>query len=246
MKLASQPLVAALYLVPLPIGNREDITLRALRVLRDADIIACEDTRTTGQLLAGYGITPQKMMSLHDHNEEERAAGIIEMIQEGKSIALCSDAGTPGISDPGFRVVRAACNAGVTIIPLPGANAALTALIASGVETDAFYFAGFPPHKKGRMTFVKRVVERDCTTILYESPHRITKLIDELAEIAGTKRNAVIARELTKSYEEFLRGTLGELQSVLKTRPPLKGEIVVILQGIQAYHQSEQTEGDFE
>ena len=220
----------ALYLVPTPIGNKEDITYRALRVLREADVIACEDTRNTGHLLQIYGVVPKKLVALHGHNEMQSADYVLDFVEARKIVAYCSDAGTPGISDPGVILVRAALARSLTIVPLPGPSASLTALIASGLATDEFLFLGFAPHKKGRKTFLDRVVTYPFTVILYESPFRIATLVEELKERCP-ERQLCIARELSKKFEEFLRGTVEDLDGVLKSRSALKGEIVVILQG---------------
>lgn len=221
---------AGLYLVPTPIGNKEDITLRALRVLREADVIACEDTRNTGRLLQLYGIEPRKLVALHAHNEQQSADYVLNFVEAGKIVAYCSDAGMPGISDPGTVVIRAALARSLPVIPLPGASASLTALVASGLDTDEFLFVGFAPQKKGRRTFLDRITEYPFTVILYESPFRIATLVEEL-QARCPQRQLCIARELSKKFEEFLRGTVEELHELLKSRPPLKGEIVVILQG---------------
>ncbi len=220
----------ALYLVPTPIGNREDITLRALRVLQQADVIACEDTRTTGSLLKLYNIQPKRLIALHAHNEHQSAEYVADLVVAGQSVAYCSDAGSPGISDPGVILIRAALARALDVVPLPGASASLSALVASGMPTDEFFFGGFAPHKKGRKTFLDRIVSYPFTVVLYESPHRIHSLVEELVARCP-ERQLCIARELTKVYEEFLRGTVTELSDVLKSRPPLKGEIVVILHG---------------
>lgn len=220
-----------LYLVPTPIGNREDITLRALRILTDADIIACEDTRTTGSLLALYGITGKRLVSCHEHNEQQRVHELVEEILQGKSVAYCSDAGMPAISDPGYRIVTHAIERGVIIVPLPGASAGLTALMASGLPTDEFVFAGFPPHKKGRKIYLERIAQYECTVIMYESPYRITKLLEEVEDVCGGERQIVVARELTKMFEEFVRGTITEVKQNFLQRQAIKGEFVVILQG---------------
>jgi 16S rRNA (cytidine1402-2'-O)-methyltransferase len=221
----------ALYLVPVPIGNRDDITLRALKTLQRADIIASEDTRTTRQLLALYGITPERLVAYHDHNEESQAAMLVKAVQAGKSVALVSEAGSPCISDPGYRCVRAAIEANITIVPLPGATAFVPALSASGLAVDSFRFVGFPPHKKGRETFVKNVLASAETVVLYESSHRVVKLLEEIAEYGYEARRICIARELTKMYEEFLRGTVQQCLQRLAARPQQKGEFVIVLEG---------------
>ena len=220
-----------LVLVPTPIGNLEDITKRALDTLRDADVILCEDTRRTGQLLRHYGLGSKRMVSYHEHNERERAAEIAERVGRGYTVALVSDAGMPGISDPGFRAVQACCNAGLTVTALPGASAAVTAAAASGLPTDELYFVGFPPQKKGRRTFLERVLEASATIVMYESPHRIERLLSEVCEIAGSDRQVVVARELSKAYEEYLRGTAADVAATIASRGGIKGECVVLVAG---------------
>lgn len=226
-----EPLKPALYLVPTPIGNLEDITLRALRILASADIVACEDTRHTGQLLKLLGIRAKSIESYHDHNEASKAEYLVGKIADGKSLALVSDAGSPSISDPGYRLVQAAVAGGIDIVPLPGATAFVPALSASGMSVHEFCFLGFPPQKKGRQTFLKRAAELDTTVIFYESPFRINKLVDELIEICGEDRKICIAREISKMFEEFLRGSLAELKKIMSERSNLKGEMVVIIEG---------------
>ncbi len=221
----------ALYLVPVPIGNRDDITLRALKTLQRADIIASEDTRTTGQLLALYGITAQRLQSYHDYNEAERAQELIHAVQGGSVVALVSEAGSPCISDPGYRLVGAAIAAGVKIVPLPGATALIPALSASGLAVHNFTFLGFPPQKKGRETFLKKALAQDETVVIYESGHRIIALLEELSALGAQKRRVCIARELTKMYEEFIRENLDDCLQRLATRPSQKGEFVVVLEG---------------
>ncbi len=224
------PITPALYLVPTPVGNLEDISYRALRVLREADVIACEDTRNTGQLLKLYGIQAKKLVALHAHNEHETSDSISELVSQQAIVAYCSDAGTPGISDPGTSLVRAALARNLNVVALPGASALLPALVASGLPTEEFLFVGFAPHKKGRKTFLDRITNYPFTVILYESPFRITALVEELTQRCP-QRQVCIAREISKKFEEYLRGTTQELHELLKSRPPLKGEIVVILQG---------------
>ncbi|MBX3042599.1 MAG: 16S rRNA (cytidine(1402)-2'-O)-methyltransferase [Candidatus Kapabacteria bacterium] len=221
----------ALYLVSTPIGNLEDITLRALRILRNADIIACEDTRHSGILLKKLEIEHKKLISYHEHNESEQSKKLVELIKSGSSIALISDAGTPLISDPGFRIVALAADEGIMIVPVPGATSFVAALSASGMSVHRFTFAGFAPQKKGRQTFLKKISEIDNTVILFESTHRIEKLLIELFEIAGGERKLCIAREITKIHEEFLRGTIAELIEIVRNKNGLKGEIVVIIDG---------------
>ena len=221
---------SALYLVPTPIGNLEDITLRAIRVLRDVDIVACEDTRTTGKLLSLLGVKANQLVALHAHNERDRAVELIENIKLGKSLAFCSDAGTPCISDPGGVLVQEAIQSNIKVIPLAGANALLTALIASGIDAGSFTFLGFPPHKKGRKTFFDEMSNYSNTVIVYESPYRIQSLADELLKRCPD-RKICIARELTKDFEEFIRGSVSDVHKNIAEHKSLKGEFVVILQG---------------
>lgn len=219
-----------LYLVATPIGNLEDITLRALHILKEADIIACEDTRVTSKLLNHFEITTH-LISYHEHNKEKRGAELLEKLQQGKTIALVSDAGLPLVSDPGFELVEVAREEGIPIIPLPGANAALTALIASGLPNSSFTFQGFLPRQKQQLEkALQQLVFREETIILYEAPHRLKKLLEAIVEIFGSERPMVLARELTKLHEEFLRGTAGELFEWASNEQP-RGEFVVLIQG---------------
>jgi 16S rRNA (cytidine1402-2'-O)-methyltransferase len=227
-------LAPGLYLVATPIGNLGDITLRALEVLKIADRIACEDTRQTQKLLNHYGIaTPT--ISYHEHNERDRAAKLIEELKSGARIAVVSDAGMPGISDPGSILVREAIAAGVPVIPIPGANAALSALIASGLPTDEFHFLGFLPEKAGaRRTRLEEIAAqtRDSaeTLIFYEAPHRLTDTLADLEAVFGPALRIVAARELTKLHEEFLRGTIAEVRVQLASRDRIRGEFVLLLE----------------
>jgi 16S rRNA (cytidine1402-2'-O)-methyltransferase len=220
----------AIYLVATPIGNLEDITLRALRILTNCDIIACEDTRHSGLLLQKLQIPHKKLVSYHDYNEAEKSVEIVNMVLEGKSIALISDAGTPLISDPGYKLVVKAIEKNVKVIPIPGVSALITALSACGLGVHNFTFVGFAPQKKGRMTFLKNICTYETSVILYESCHRIEKLLSELFEYAGADRNICVARELTKMHEEFIRGSIAEVKEIVNLRKGLKGEIVVILE----------------
>lgn len=218
-----------LYLVATPIGNLEDVTLRALRVLRECDLVAAEDTRRSGQLLKHFGIT-KPLLSYFQFNEARRSEELLARLARGEKIALVTDAGSPGISDPGQRVVRAARNAGCRVECVPGACALVTALTASGLPTDEFHFIGFLPHKSGqRRNKLASLMSFDGTLVLYESPYRIEKLLGELQEVFPD-RTLVLARELTKKFEEYLRGTPAELLEVTKTRR-LKGEFVVLISG---------------
>ena len=228
------PLAPGLYLVATPIGNLGDITLRALEVLRAVDRIACEDTRQTQKLLNHYGIE-KPTISCHEHNERERAAEFVEAIQAGKAIAVVSDAGMPGISDPGGVLAAAAIAAGVPVIPIPGANAALSALIASGLPTGQFTFLGFLPEKAGaRRTFLEDLAAQPRTApqtvIFYEAPHRILETLSDLESVFGPGLHAVLARELTKLHEEFLRGTVAEIRQNLAARDRIRGEFVLLIE----------------
>jgi 16S rRNA (cytidine1402-2'-O)-methyltransferase len=216
-----------LYIVATPIGNMEDITYRAVRILQEADIIAAEDTRHTKKLFDRYNIhTPS--ISFHQHSDPKK---ILSLLEEGKNIALVSDAGTPGISDPGTALVSAAIKNNFSVSPLPGASAVITALCASGLPTNHFEFFGFLPQKKGRQTFYKNLQEKKCTAIFYESTHRIEKCAKEMCEFLP-ERKIVLARELTKMHEEFLRGTPEEILEIFQNEPvKQKGEFVVLVHG---------------
>ena len=219
-----------LFLIPTPIGNLEDITLRALRVLReDVDVILAEDTRTSGNLLKHYEIS-KPMQAFHLNNEHVVVERIAERIANGERMALVTDAGTPAISDPGFMLVRECIKRGVEVECLPGATAFVPALVNSGLAADHFIFEGFLPHKKGRQTKIKQIVENEYTTILYESPFRLVKTLEQLAEVAGSERRVSVARELTKIHEENVRGTLEEVIKYFKEKE-VKGEIVIVLEG---------------
>jgi 16S rRNA (cytidine1402-2'-O)-methyltransferase len=228
-----QPLAPGLYLVATPIGNLEDITLRALRVLRQADRIACEDTRQSAKLLHHFGIaTPT--ISLHEHNEQARAADdLLPLLLAGGRVAVISDAGMPGISDPGSLLTRLAVDAGVPVFPIPGANAALSALIASGLKTESFTFHGFLPEKAGaRRTALESLATNGSpgTQIFYEAPHRIVETLSDLAAVFGARAKVVVARELTKLHEEFLRGSAAELHAELAARDRVRGEMVLLFE----------------
>jgi 16S rRNA (cytidine1402-2'-O)-methyltransferase len=219
-----------LVLVPTPIGNLDDITLRALRVLEEADLVACEDTRTSGVLLDHFGIeTPRT--SYHDHNEHRKAPQLVERMQAGATVALITDAGSPGISDPGFYLVRECIRAGVPVEALPGPTAFVPALTLSGLPADRFVFEGFLPAKKGRQTRIQELAEDERTTVLYESPHRIVKTLGQLAEHFGADRPAAVVRELSKKFEEVERGTLAELEAHYGAQPKVRGEIVLVVGG---------------
>lgn len=225
------PLTPGLYIVATPIGNLEDITLRALRVLRSVDRIACEDTRQTQKLLSHFGISVPTV-SCHAHNERERSDDLIAELKTGKRIALVSDAGMPGISDPGAHLVAQAAAAGIPVIPIPGASAVVSALAASGLDTASFLFVGFPPPRSGeRRTFFETLRSERATLIFYEAPHRILESLRDAAQVFGAGRRAVLAREITKLHEEFLRGTLSEVEKALAARDLQRGEITLLLAG---------------
>lgn len=217
-----------LYIVATPIGNLEDITFRAVRVLREADLIACEDTRQTRKLLDRYGIA-KPLTSYHQHNELSRSQELLGELQAGKNIALVTDAGTPLISDPGYRLVAGARALGIPVSPIPGPGAFLAALSASGLPTDSFVFLGFlSPKKSQRRKTLESWKASAATLVFYEAPHRITQTLQDIAEVLGA-REVVLARELTKVHEEFLRGAPAEILEVLNRRPPLKGEITLMV-----------------
>ncbi len=228
-KSSDKPLAPGLYLVATPIGNLEDISLRALRVLRSVDRIACEDTRQTQKLLNHFEIrTPT--VSYHMHNEGSRAEELTTELKMGGRIAVVSDAGTPGIADPGGQIAAAAIDAGIPVFPVPGANAAISGLIASGLPTEQFTFHGFLPAKAGqRKTALEKLVRGEITHVFYEAPHRILDTLADVEAVFGTSQHVVVARELTKLHEEFLRGAVGELRSQLSARASVRGEIVLML-----------------
>jgi 16S rRNA (cytidine1402-2'-O)-methyltransferase len=228
-----------LYIVSTPIGNLEDITLRALNVLKQVDLIACEDTRTTKKLLSRYQIL-KPLTSYHEHNEIEKAKELLSMLQEGHSIALVTDAGTPGVSDPGYRIVKLASENGVQIFSVPGPSAAIAALSISGLPTSGFTFLGFPPKQKKRLIeYLERIKDYPETLVFYESPRRVIKTLESMAEVFG-ERNASLGREITKMYEETLRGTLSEIVTTLKSRDNLKGEFTLVIEG------NSQDKGEFD
>jgi 16S rRNA (cytidine1402-2'-O)-methyltransferase len=219
----------ALYLVGTPIGNLEDVTLRALRVLKEVDVIACEDTRQTQKLLNHYAIAT-RTTSYHEHNEMTRSAELVKEMQEGTSVALVSDAGMPGISDPGYRLIALAIRHRVPVVPIPGASAFLAALVASGLPTDSFRFGGFLPAKRGeRRAALESIKSSPRTQVFYEAPHRIVETLTEVVEVLGKARHVVVAREVTKLHEEFLRGRAGEVLENLKARETVKGEITLLI-----------------
>ncbi|MBV2226762.1 MULTISPECIES: 16S rRNA (cytidine(1402)-2'-O)-methyltransferase [Sphingobacterium] len=218
-----------LYIVPTPIGNLEDMTFRAINVLKQVDIILAEDTRTSAPLLKHFGID-KKVFAHHQHNEHKAVQEIIRLLKEGNQIALISDAGTPAISDPGFLLVRETIKEGLDVQCLPGATAFVPALVNSGLPNDRFCFEGFLPVKKGRQTRLKSLAEEKRTMIFYESPHRILKTIDEFIQIFGPERQASISREISKMYEETVRGTLEEIKQHFESNP-IKGEFVCCVAG---------------
>lgn len=219
-----------LYLVPTPIGNLADITYRAVTLLKSVDHILAEDTRQSGKLLQQYEISVG-LSSFHSHNEHQRLPQIIDHLQQGQTMALISDAGTPGISDPGFLLVRACIENDIPVVSLPGPSAFITALVASGLPCDRFSFEGFLPHKKGRASKWEKLAAREETIIFYESPYRILKFLKECVTYCGPDRRICIARELTKIHEEYIRGSVAEVLSELSQRPSIKGEFVIILAG---------------
>lgn len=221
--------MAKLYLVPTPIGNLEDITFRAIRVLKEADLILAEDTRNSGKLLKHFEInTP--MQSHHMHNEHKTVENVVRQIQNGKNVALISDAGTPAISDPGFLLTRACVEAGIEVDCLPGATAFVPALVNSGLPNDKFVFEGFLPVKKGRQTRLEILAQETRTMILYESPHKLLKTLSQIKEFFGEDRQVSVSREITKLHEETVRGTAAEVLSYYEKKPP-KGEIVLVVAG---------------
>ena len=219
----------ALYLVATPIGNLEDITLRALRILKEVDAIACEDTRQTRKLLNHFAIAT-RTTSYHEHNEMTKSAELVKEMQEGASVALVTDAGMPGISDPGYRLITLAIRHQVPVVPVPGASAFLAALVASGLPTDSFRFSGFLPAKRGeRREALEAVKTSPRTQVFYEAPHRIVETLTDVVEVLGESRHVVVAREVTKLHEEFLRGRAGEVLVNLKAREAVKGEITLLI-----------------
>ncbi|GAB2799005.1 16S rRNA (cytidine(1402)-2'-O)-methyltransferase [Rhabdobacter roseus] len=218
-----------LYIVPTPIGNLEDITLRAINVLKSVDVVLAEDTRTSGNLLKHLGIN-KPMQSYHIHNEHQTITRLLERMLKGETMALVSDAGTPAISDPGFLLVRECIKYQIVVECLPGPTAFVPALVNSGLPCDRFTFEGFLPHKKGRQTRLKALAEEERTMIFYESPHRLLKSLQQFAEYLGGDRPASVARELTKVYEENVRGTLDEIIAYF-TEKNVKGEIVIVIAG---------------
>lgn len=218
-----------LYIVPTPIGNLEDVTFRALRILKEVDFVLAEDTRTSRKFFAHYNI-PTALHAYHMHNEHQKLPAILNQISQAQSVALISDAGTPAISDPGFLLVRECIKQGIEVECLPGATAFVPALVNSGLPNDRFVFEGFLPHKKGRQTRLKELAEHTYSFVLYESPHRLIKTLTQLAEVLGEDRQASVSREISKMYEETQRGALVELIEYFG-KGTVKGEIVIVVQG---------------
>lgn len=221
--------MGTLYIVPTPVGNMEDMTLRAIRVLKEADLILAEDTRTSGVLLKHYDIK-NHLASHHKYNEHGTTAGVIEKLKAGMNIALISDAGTPGISDPGFFLAREAAKEGIEVITLPGATACIPAIVSSGLPCDRFCFEGFLPQKKGRQTHLQSLLNETRTMVFYESPYRTLKTLKQFRDVFGGDRYVSVAREISKVHEEHVRGTLDEVIAHFEEIPP-RGEIVIVLAG---------------
>jgi 16S rRNA (cytidine1402-2'-O)-methyltransferase len=223
--------MVSLFIVPTPIGNLEDITLRALRILKEVGVILTEDTRKTGILLRHYGIG-KKMVSHHQFNEHKTLLPVIQRLKAGATAALVSDAGTPGISDPGYLLIRECIREGLRVECLPGPTALIPAIVSSGIACDQFFFAGFLPHKKGRQSRIETLAILPFTIVLYESPHRLLKTLDQLASFFGENRQGCISREMTKIHEEHKRGNLRELCEYFSTFPA-KGEVVIVVEGFR-------------
>ena len=218
-----------LYIVPTPVGNMEDITLRALRILKEADLVLAEDTRTSGVLLKHYDIK-NHLIAHHKFNEHGATAGVVERLKSGQTVALISDAGTPGISDPGFYLAREAARAGITVQTLPGATACVPAIVSSGLPCDRFCFEGFLPQKKGRLSHLESLKDETRTMIFYESPYRVLKTLEQFRDIFGGERQVSVAREISKLHEEHVRGTLDEAVAHFEETEP-RGEFVIVLAG---------------
>ena len=232
-----------LYIVPTPVGNLEDITQRALRILQEADLILAEDTRTSGVLLKHFGIK-NAMLSYHKFNEHQTVGRVVERLLAGETVAVVSDAGTPGISDPGFLVAREAIKAGVEVVTLPGATALVPALVSSGLPCDRFCFEGFLPQKKGRQTRLMALAQETRTMVIYESPRRVVKTLTQLAEVMGGERRVSVCREISKVHEESVRGTLAEVAAHFQEAEP-KGEFVIVVAGrepTKGSHDNEETD----
>ena len=230
--------MGTLYLVPTPVGNMEDMTFRAVRILKEADLVLAEDTRTSGILLKHYGIEA-RLQAHHKYNEHGTSPAIVQRLQAGENIALITDAGTPGISDPGFFLAREAANAGIEVITLPGATAFVPALVSSGLPCDRFCFEGFLPQKKGRKTRIEALRDEQRTMVFYESPYRLLKTLKQFVDIFGADRQVSVAREISKVHEESVRGTLEEVVAHFTECAP-KGEIVIVLAGCSSKRKSEE------
>ena len=224
-----------LYLIPTPVGNMEDMTFRAIRLLKEADVVLCEDTRTSGILLKHFQIEGKRLMAHHKFNEHGTSKGIVERLKSGETICLITDAGTPGISDPGFLLVREAVEAGIEVQTLPGATAFVPALVSSGLPCDRFCFEGFLPQKKGRQTRLEELSHETRTMIIYESPRRIVKTLEQLATFFGEDRKMSACREISKIHEESVRGTIAEVLTHFREKEP-KGEFVLIIGGCDKKH----------
>lgn len=231
-------MMGILYLVPTPVGNFEDITMRALRILREADLILAEDTRTSGNLLRHFDIK-NAMLSYHKFNEHQIVESVVNRLRGGETVAVVSDAGTPGISDPGFLVAREAIRAGIEVITLPGATAMVPALVSSGLPCDRFCFEGFLPQKKGRQSRLKALATEPRTMVFYESPHRVVKALAQMIEVFGAERPVSVCREISKIHEESVRGTLAEALEHFQTNEP-RGEFVIVAGGYEENRQSEE------
>mgnify|MGYP004522724693 FL=1 len=231
-------MMGILYLVPTPVGNFEDITMRALRILREADLILAEDTRTSGNLLRHFDIK-NAMLSYHKFNEHQTVESVVNRLRGGETVAVVSDAGTPGISDPGFLVAREAIRTGIEVITLPGATAMVPALVSSGLPCDRFCFEGFLPQKKGRQSRLKALATEPRTMVFYESPHRVVKALAQMIEVFGAERPVSVCREISKIHEESVRGTLAEALEHFQTNEP-RGEFVIVVGGYEENRQSEE------
>ena len=233
-------MMGILYLVPTPVGNFEDITMRSLRILREADLILAEDTRTSGNLLRHFDIK-NAMLSYHTFNEHQTVESVVNRLRGGETVAVVSDAGTPGISDPGFLVAREAIRAGIEVITLPGATAMVPALVSSGLPCDRFCFEGFLPQKKGRQGRLKALATEPRTMVFYESPHRVVKALAQMIEVFGAERPVSVCREISKIHEESVRGTLAEALEHFQTNEP-RGEFVIVVGGYDESKQTEETD----
>lgn len=233
-------MMGILYLVPTPVGNFEDITMRSLRILREADLILAEDTRTSGNLLRHFDIK-NAMLSYHKFNEHQTVESVVNRLRGGETVAVVSDAGTPGISDPGFLVAREAIRAGIEVITLPGATAMVPALVSSGLPCDRFCFEGFLPQKKGRQSRLKALTTEPRTMVFYESPHRVVKALAQMIEVFGAERPVSVCREISKIHEESVRGTLAEALEHFQTNEP-RGEFVIVVGGYDESKQTEETD----